>query len=144
MPWAFLVWLLCFFLQAALVGTAFYTLIQLYDFEEDLINNFDCAKRCNRLVVRLPVLSEQPLKIACSWFLLCHHDMACHEQCHQLQRPYLYLELIARKVVGGSQIFADRLGTASESVTRAWAGLQVAVQSAQESDVCSLWRSASR
>ena len=52
MPWAFLVWLLCFCLQAALVGIAFYTLIQLYDFEEDLLNNFDCAKRCNRLVVR--------------------------------------------------------------------------------------------
>lgn len=52
MPWAFLVWVLCFWLQAVLVGFAFYTLIQLYDFEEDLTNNFDCAKRCNRLVVR--------------------------------------------------------------------------------------------
>ena len=52
MPWAFLVWVLCFWLQAILVGFAFYTLIQLYDFEEDLTNNFDCAKRCNRLVVR--------------------------------------------------------------------------------------------
>lgn len=54
MPWTFLVWILCFCLQAALVGFAFYALIQLYDFEEDLLNNFDCAARCNRLAVRSP------------------------------------------------------------------------------------------
>lgn len=51
MPWAFLVWILCFCLQAALVGIIFYTLIQLSDFEMDYINNFDAAKRCNRWVV---------------------------------------------------------------------------------------------
>jgi hypothetical protein len=37
------------------VGIVFYVLIQLYDFEEDLINNNDCAKRCNRFVVRIYV-----------------------------------------------------------------------------------------
>jgi Cornichon protein len=52
MPWSLLSWLLCFVLQAGLVGIVFYVLIQLYDFEDDLLNNFDCAKRCNRLVVR--------------------------------------------------------------------------------------------
>lgn len=52
MPWSLLAWILCFFLQAGLVGIVFYTLIQLYDFEEDLLNNSDCAKRCNRFVVR--------------------------------------------------------------------------------------------
>ena len=56
MPWSLLSWLLCFFLNAALLGIAFYVLLQLYDFEDDLINNFDCAKRCNRLVVRFQVL----------------------------------------------------------------------------------------
>eukprot|EP00892_Ulva_mutabilis_P011294 jgi/Ulvmu1/8537/UM044_0071.1 len=50
MPWSLLSWILCFFLQAGLVGIVFYTLIQLYDFEEDLLNNSDCAKRCNRFV----------------------------------------------------------------------------------------------
>ena len=59
MPWAFLVWILCFCLQAALVGIAFYVLIQLYDFEEDLLNNFDCAKRINRLTVRFPAACVQ-------------------------------------------------------------------------------------
>jgi Cornichon protein len=46
-----LAWLLSFVLQSALVGIVFYTLIQLYDFEEDLLNNSDCAKRCNMWVV---------------------------------------------------------------------------------------------
>jgi hypothetical protein len=53
MPWTFLLWVICFCLQAALVGFEFFVLIQLFDFEEDLLNNFDCATRCNRLVVCL-------------------------------------------------------------------------------------------
>eukprot|EP00270_Netrium_digitus_P013939 TRINITY_DN4693_c0_g1_i1.p1 TRINITY_DN4693_c0_g1~~TRINITY_DN4693_c0_g1_i1.p1 ORF type:complete len:145 (+),score=33.63 TRINITY_DN4693_c0_g1_i1:279-713(+) len=47
MPWVFLLWLLSFFLVAALLGIDMYTLICLSDLENDFVNPHDCASRMN-------------------------------------------------------------------------------------------------
>lgn len=78
MPWSLLAWIFCFFLQAGLVGIVFYTLIQLYDFEEDLLNNSDCARRCNRFVVRS---WQRPLGLCRAYVSVCD---TCERSGHDL------------------------------------------------------------
>mmetsp|Transcript_41687 Transcript_41687/g.98906 ORF Transcript_41687/g.98906 Transcript_41687/m.98906 type:complete len:121 (-) Transcript_41687:616-978(-) len=51
MSWNFLVWLVCFILQAAILGILMYSLICLSDLENDFINPHDSTTRINRWVV---------------------------------------------------------------------------------------------
>lgn len=52
MPWPFLVWLLSFVFQAAVLGCSMYQLVQLTDLETDHINPHEAAKNFNSVVVR--------------------------------------------------------------------------------------------
>ncbi|KAK9809141.1 hypothetical protein WJX72_010007 [[Myrmecia] bisecta] len=51
MSWDFLVWLLSFIIQAALLGVTMYGLITLSDLENDFINPHDASAGVNRWVV---------------------------------------------------------------------------------------------
>uniref|UniRef100_A0A7S1SUI6 Cornichon family protein n=1 Tax=Tetraselmis chuii TaxID=63592 RepID=A0A7S1SUI6_9CHLO len=72
MSWSFLMWLVSFILQAALLGMVMYTLICLSDLENDFINPHDSCTRVNRLVV--PELVAQAvltglLLVSGKWFV---------------------------------------------------------------------------
>lgn len=53
MPWLFLIWLLAFIGQAALLGIVLYQLITLTDLEADYLNPHEATRSFNKFVVRL-------------------------------------------------------------------------------------------
>mmetsp|Transcript_22082 Transcript_22082/g.61296 ORF Transcript_22082/g.61296 Transcript_22082/m.61296 type:complete len:158 (-) Transcript_22082:335-808(-) len=93
MSWLFLIWLICFILQAGLLGMVMYTLICLSDLENDFINPHDSTTRVNRWVV--PELVAQAL-LTCilmftgKWFVGLFHVgvFVFHIRCYVRQEQY--------------------------------------------------------
>jgi hypothetical protein len=101
MPWSLLTWLLCFCLQAALVGMLFYIITQLSDFEMDYINTFDAAKNVNRWVVRVEARTQEKSKQGHN-LLRRFRITECHKSVIQVEQPYVPQKIaIARSHING-------------------------------------------
>ncbi|XWS59202.1 hypothetical protein CRYUN_Cryun08bG0101300 [Craigia yunnanensis] len=69
MAWNLIFWVLCFFINIALLASTFYQLLSLSDLEADHLNPFEASTRINSVV--LPEFLLQGL--LCAIFLLTWH-----------------------------------------------------------------------
>ncbi|XVF75847.1 hypothetical protein PTKIN_Ptkin13bG0219800 [Pterospermum kingtungense] len=69
MVWDLIFWVLCFFINIALVASSFYQLLSLSDLEADHLNPFEASTRINYVVVPEFILQG----FLCAFFLLTWH-----------------------------------------------------------------------
>ncbi|KAL5545542.1 hypothetical protein UlMin_005229 [Ulmus minor] len=69
MSWDLLFWVLCFFIDLALLASNFYQLVILSDLEADYINPYESSSRINYLIVPELIVHG----VLCALFLLTWH-----------------------------------------------------------------------